>query len=185
MTTIIIDGKTKSIYCDSRGTETTVRGSSSIFGIELPNTKSATVNFNDNIQKVFFISPEVGYILATGKLDILHKCVELSRKSNAFVLPKAYNKCNTTIINVRQKGENMDVIKYCSKTNKRWFGLLEHYWDNWWEIFLEDKISFYGSGSELAKEAYENGADPEKAIMIASKKDYYSNNNVKTYHVVK
>lgn len=184
MTTVIIDGKTKAIYTDTRQTQVTSRrGNFMLFLFKVPHINKCTeYHLIDDAVKCFYISKEVGYITSTGDTHLFNECVSLSKKNNEFSLPDvSYGYSPVTIINVKLKDNGfLDVVTYKPKTNKRWFGE-EYYWDNNWTMITEEGISFYGSGADYAEGAYRAGASPKEAIVAASKCDHYTNCNINIY----
>lgn len=180
MTTIIIDGKTKSIYADSQTTKTERSCNSN--PIILKNDFKITTLQPDE-EKVFYISKEVGWITATGCVNMLNMCVSLSKQNNEFTLPdisKGYKE--VSIINVNYGvGGRIDVMEYNPNTKKHYCFFDKHYWKDSWTRLGEASVLFYGSGSLYAKGAYYACDNPVQAIIAVSKCDIYTNANVKTY----
>lgn len=184
MTTVIIDGKTKAIYTDTRQTQTTSGGTYSFLGFNLKHNKSTQIHLIDDGVKCHYISKEVGYITSTGCVYLFNECVRLSKQHNEFTLPKLHNGySSTTILNVKLKDNGyLEVIKYVPKTQNGLFSS-KHYWQNNWTLLSDTGIQFYGSGSDYAQGAYCAGISPKDAIIAASKCDHYTNANVQIYNI--
>lgn len=180
MTTIIIDSKTKAIYADSQTTSTETSVSSNLI---FRSNEFKVTTLQPDVEKVFYISKEVGWITATGCVNMLNMCVSLSKKNNDFTLPdisKGYT--DVKIINVNYGvGGKIDVMEYIPDT-KVIYGVFNKYiWLDKWTRLNEGNQMFYGSGSLFAKGAYAACDDPVKAIIAASKCDLYTNANVKVH----
>ena len=179
MTTIIIDSKTKSIYADSQTTSTETSISSNLI---FRSNEFQVVTLQPDVEKVFYISKEVGWITATGCAKMFRECVSLSKKNNNFTLPdisKGYN--DVKIINVNYSGGSVDVMEHLPETKVIYGVFNKHIWLDKWTRLNEGNQMFYGSGSLFAKGAYAACDDPVKAIIAASKCDLYTNANVKVH----
>lgn len=179
MTTIIIDSKTKAIYADSQTTSTETSVSSNLI---FPSNEFQVITLQPDVEKVFYISKEVGWITATGCANMLNMCVLLSKKNNNFTLPdisKGYR--NVKIINVNYSSGVIDIMEYIPDTKVIYGVFNKHIWLDKWTRLNEGDQLFYGSGSLFAKGAYAACNDPVEAIIAASKCDLYTNANVKVH----
>lgn len=171
MTTIIIDGNTRSIYTDSRGTQTET---TSIVGT---NETQETLNYLTVLKCYAFAD---GYICGTGDLDLLQSCIGRSAPIHSFTLPKLNKKHdNTRLMYVRLKGEVLEVTEYSIASKFGLFGT-KKYWKNTTKI-LKNTALFYGSGADYAQGAYQIIQDPVKAIVAASQCDIYTDCDVRVY----
>lgn len=175
MTTIIIDGKTKSIYADSQLTQNTTWTSSE--GV----STAFAVNYSQG-QKIHKINNKM-YIVGTGDTDIINLVVEKSKESEKldFMVPVKHTGVweGTTLFSVVLKGEILQVSKYITKVEEhtKYFKKTKLFkWEQVCSYILEDRRIYAGSGSQYAEGAYYACQDPIKAIVAASKGDLYTNN---------
>lgn len=172
MTTIIIDGNTRSIYTDSRGTQTET---TSVIGT---NEIQETLNYLTVLKCYTFAD---GYICGTGDLGLLQSCIDLSAPIRSFTLPELNKKHdNTCLMYVRLKGEVLEVTKYYIASKFGLFGI-KKYWKNE-TIIIKNEALFYGSGSSYAAGAYVVTKDPVKSIVAASQCDVYTDCDVRIYN---
>lgn len=181
MTTIIIDGKTKAIYTDSRGTKTNKQEAYKTNIFANSTVQSKTIN-HLNVEKCYYINRSVGFICATVDVPLFLECVRLSKLNGEFTLPKMTKKnaANVIICNVKTKGDIIEVFEYKAQQKDRLF-CTEYFFKLNEEIMKENCTRFYGSGQDFARGAYELCYEPIQAIVATSRLDMYTDDTVKMY----
>jgi hypothetical protein len=181
MTTIIIDGKTKAIYTDSRGTKTNKQEAYRTNIFANSTVQSKTIN-HLSVGKCYYTNRSVGFVCATRDVPLFLECIKLSKLNGEFTLPELTKKnaANVIICNVKTKGNVIEVYEYKAQQKDRLF-CTEYFFKVNEEIMKEGCTRFYGSGADFARGAYRMCHESIQAIVAASRLDMYTDDNVKTY----
>lgn len=181
MTTIIIDPNTKAIYTDSRATCTGIVKGNTDNVLFSSKTRTEILN-HECITKCHYINDSVGYVCCTGDTIPFQVCLKLSNSTGQLELPELTKYTDScTLINVKRKGDCIEVFTYNTKEKKRFF-YNEYYWEMDYYLLTKEPL-FFGSGKYYTEGAYRAGINPKDCIVAASLCDGYTDNNVKIYEL--
>lgn len=162
MTTIIIDGESKKVFSDSRGTHNEIKPF--LFFKGLPKT------YESGVVKIFRVGKYI--ITGCGQYDDL-LTVRDWMAGDISKLPVRFKSYNSMIYVVSLDGDKIKIMKLTNE--KRLFRQKIIAYE---KFVNQQEWLIDGSGSNFAKGAFSMNANPMEAIEVAAIHDDYTDKNV-------
>lgn len=172
MTTIVIDGKSKTVYADDMGTGNHTH----TFSKNLSLTKHEWVSYIGEQTKIRIPEDHEKWVITgSGSRDTLDTFADVYPR--AIPTPDK-STLNTNVFVVMPKNDGLQVVRYNTKIVGKIFKRAK--WVHETHI-LNSGFIVSGSGSDYAYGALMAGVSPEEAIIAASKVDPFTSGVVQSY----
>lgn len=164
MTTIVIDCQRKQVAADSQRTSYQQSSKGEVF--------DQTLHYTHDVQKIHIIRGVV--LVGTGDSDVIRK--EVKHFEEFGRLPCS-PQGERTIAVAQRKGEVLHVDIHKAKRKRDWRGRVS--WQSETSTVVSDtQFITLGSGADYAFAGMMSGMVAKDAVVLASKCDQYTNNNV-------